>query len=180
MALERELTSPAEFDAWVLLPEQSGRHFEYVRGELIEKMVTKHRHSAVTMRLCSRITVYLDNHDLPGYTTGETGGYAFGPERYIPDCAYVPQGQPGDQVYSTVAPKLVIEVISDPANEYEMRTLRNKRETYLKAGTTVWEVYPDDALVDVYSADGRYSTERERLTFDGLPGLEIPLDRIFA
>jgi hypothetical protein len=74
----------------------------------------------------------------------------------------------------------VIEVASDPNNERELRHLRNKREGYLRVGATIWEVYPEDKLVDIFTPDGRYRTERQQLVFEGLPGLEIPLDRYFA
>jgi Uma2 family endonuclease len=175
----KPVTTAQEFDEWILLPGNAERHFEFINGEIVEKMASKHRHTAVIMRLCSRITIHIDTHELPGYTTGETGGFAFGDKRYIPDCAYVAVGEPGDQVYSHMPPLLVIEVISDPTSDTEMRHLRNKREDYLKADATVWEVYIDDALVDIYTPDGRYRTERDKLTFAGLPGLEIPLAAIF-
>jgi Uma2 family endonuclease len=175
----KPVTTAEDFDTWIALAENKDRHFEFINGEVVEKMASKHRHTAVTMRICSRITIHLETHNLPGYTTGETGGFAFGSRRYLPDCAYVDSGEPGDQIYSDIPPVLVIEVVSDPTSEQEMRHLRNKREDYLKGGATVWEVYPDDALVDIYTPDGRYRTERDSLTFDGLPRLETPLASVF-
>jgi Uma2 family endonuclease len=175
----KPITTADEFDEWVALPENADRHFEFINGEVVEKAPPKHRHSAVIMRLCSRITVHIEDNDLPGYTSGETGGFMFGSRRYLPDCAYVDSGEAGSQIYSDVPSALVIELVSDPTSDQKMRHLRNKREDYLKAGATVWEVYPDDALVDIYAPDGRYRTERETLTFDGLPGLAIKLASVF-
>jgi len=180
MVLQSPVTTE-EFKAWVRLPENAERHFELINGEIVEKLASKQEHSSVSTLICSYVTMHIHLNDLPGFTTGETGGYDLGPgQRFLPDCAYVPEGRPGPDVYSTLRPTLVIEVVSDPANERELRHLRNKRESYLRIGATVWEVYPDDALVDIFTPDGRYRTERETLTFDGLPGLEIPLGKIFG
>ena len=159
-----------EFDEWVRLPEHFDRHFELINGEIVEKIASRQKHSSVSTLLCSYITMHIHSNDLPGFTTGETGGYDFGAgERYLPDCAYVAEGEANEEVYSQQLPVLVIEVVSDPNNDRELRHLRNKRERYLKVGTTVWEVYPEDSLVDVFTPDGRYRTERDKLTFSSLP-----------
>ena len=179
MVLQKPMTAE-EFDAWVWLPENAERHFELINGETIEKMASQQKHSSVSTLLCSYVTMRIHQNDLPGFTTGETGGFDFGNgQRFLPDCAYVPEGQPDSEAYSRQLPTLVIEVVSDPNNEREFRHLRNKREVYLQAGATVWEVYPEDALVDIFTPDGRYHTERDTMTFDGLPGLAIPLEKIF-
>jgi Uma2 family endonuclease len=179
MVLHQPVTAE-EFDEWVRLPENIERHFELINGEIVEKMPSQQKHTSVIMLLCGYVTMHIHQNDLPGFTTGETGGYDFGlGQRFLPDCAYVPVGKPGSVVYSQQPPILVIEVVSDPNNERELRQLRNKRESYLRAGATVWEVYPEDRLVDIFTPDGRYRTERDRLTFDGSPGLEIPLPRVF-
>ncbi len=179
MVVQSPLTTE-EFEAWVRLPENAERHFELINGEMVEKMASQQKHSSVSTLLCSYVTMHIHVHNLPGFTTGETGGYDLGPgQRFMPDCAYIPDGKPGIEVYSRQHPVLVIEVVSDPSNERELRHLRNKRESYLKIGATVWEVYPEDALVDIFTPDGRYRTERDKLTFAGLPGLEIPLVKIF-
>ena len=176
----QQLMTAEEFEEWVRQPENTERHFELINGEMVEKMASQQKHSSVSTLLCSYITMHIHQNALPGFTTGETGGFDFGDgQRFLPDCAYVSEGEPSSEVYSRQLPILVIEVVSDPNNERELRHLRNKRESYLKAGATVWEVYPDDALVDIFTPDGRYRTERDTLTFEGLPGLEIPLEKIF-
>ena len=180
MVLQSPITIE-EFEDWLRLPENTERHFELINGEIAEKKARQQKHSSLSTLLCSTITMHIHQNRLPGFTTGETGGYDFGDgQRFLPDCAYVADGEPSAEVYSRQLPALVIEMVSDPNNERELRHLRNKRESYLKAGATVWEVYHDDALVDVFIPDGRYRTERETLSFDGLLGLSIPLDRIFA
>ena len=65
-------------------------------------------------------------------------------------------------------------------NERELRHQRIKHEIYHKAGATVWEIYAEDALVGIFTPAGRYRTERQTLNFEGLPELEIPLNRIFV
>ncbi len=167
------------FDIWVSLPENADHHYEFISNRVIEKMASTHDHGRVTTKLCSYITMHIETHDLVGYTTGETSGFMLGDTRCIPDCAFIPEDQSTSEAYRAVAPALVIEVISNPDNKLEMADLLDKREIYLAAGATVWELYHHKRYVDIYAPDGSYSPERDKLAFSGLPGLVIPLDRIF-
>lgn len=169
----------ATFDVWVA-EQPEDRHYELSNGEIREKaMVTKPKHGHVATKLCGYLTVHLDLREVDGYVTGETSGYQIGEHRYIPDGALV-LGQPmDDAAYSNNHPTLVIEVISDEENSTELRALALKREVYLDAGIVVWEGSTTGRYVDVYTPDGRYRRVRDTLTLDALPGLEIPLNRVF-
>ena len=169
----------ATFDAWVA-EQPDARNFELINGEVFEKpIVTKPKHGRAVIKLCGYITVHLDLHDIEGYVTGETSGYQIGDHRYIPDGALV-LGQPmDDAAYSRNQPTLEIEMISNEDNNAEMRLLTRKREVYLNAEITIWEGSTEERFVDVYTPDGRYQRVRDSLSLDALPGLAIPLDKVF-
>lgn len=169
----------ATFDKWVA-EQPEDQHYELINGEVFEKdMVTKPKHGHAATKLCGYLTVHLDTHNIDGYVTGESTGYQIGDQRYIPDGALV-LGQPmDDAAYSTNHPTLMIEVISNPENTNERSTLDDKREVYLAANMTLWEANTQKRYVDVFTPDGRYQRVRDTLTLDDLPGLAIPLKRVF-
>lgn len=179
MVEERQITDVAAFDAWVA-EQPEDRLFEFINGEVVEKaMVTKPKHGNAVTVLIGYLSQHLINHDINGYVTGESSGYMIGGKRCIPDGALV-LGQPmDDAAYSLNTPILVIEMISDDENSAELRSLRSKREIYLDAGITVWEGSTELRCVDVYTPDGRYRRVRDTLTLDALPGLAIPLGKVF-
>lgn len=77
-------------------------------------------------------------------------------------------------------PDLVIEM-SDPTNKREIARLEQKRAKYLAMGATVWEAWAQAGAVHVYRpGPATPIIEREKLTFDGPPGLEISLAVVFA
>ena len=169
----------AAFDVWVA--DQPGEQlFEYINGEVFEKpMVTKDAHGQVIAEFIFFLLTHLRENDIDGYVTGETSGYLIQKQRYIPDVALV-VGQPlTHQAYSTNQPTLIIEVVSNPDNSTERSTLDDKREVYLAAGITLWEANTQKRYVDVFTPDGRYRRVRDTLTMDALPGLDIPLSRVF-
>jgi Uma2 family endonuclease len=169
------------FEAFINRPENADRHFELINGEIVEKMSpSRQRHTVIGSRFCIHIGMHLEVNDLPGFVTGETGGYEIEGERIIPDCAYVSDDvEPSSEVYSKTLTVLVIEVISDEQNSLELERLRQHRQIWLRHGVTVWEAHQFDKSVDVYTPDGRYEVVTDTLTFLGLPGLKIPLERIF-
>jgi len=180
MVQDRQQVDAVTFDQWV--DEQpEDRHYELINGEIYEKpMVTKPKHGHAVTKLCGYLTIHLDTHDIDGYVTGASTGYQIGDQRYIPDGALV-RGQPmDDAAYSGNQPTLMIEVISNPDNTRERSTLDDKREVYLAAGITLWEANTHKRYVDVYTPDGRYRRARDTLTLAELPGLEIPLNRVFG
>ena len=179
MVQERQRIDPAAFDEWVA--EQPEEHlYELINGEIHKKdMVAKDEHGQVISEFIFFLLAHLRGNDIDGYVTSESSGYQFGAQRYIPDVALV-LGQPlTKRAYSTNQPALIIEVISDPNNNDERDVLDDKREIYLDAQATYWETNMQKRYVDVYSPDGRYRRVRDILTLDALPGLEIPLAKVF-
>ncbi|MAS36916.1 MAG: hypothetical protein CL610_23130 [Anaerolineaceae bacterium] len=179
MVQERQFIDAAVFDQWVAA-QPGDHHYELIHGEIFEKaMVTKDAHGISVSILIGYLTQHLIAHDIEGYVTGETSGYLINDKRCIPDAALVLGQTPTGEAYSTNQPILVIEVISDDENSTELRALTLKREVYLDAGIVVWEGSITGRYVDVYTPDGRYRRVRDTLTLDALPGLSIPLDKVF-
>jgi Uma2 family endonuclease len=176
MVQERQLIDAATFDQWVA-EQPAERLYEFINGELTEKpMVTSARHGIAVTALNSYLVYHLIVHDIDGYLTGETTGYRIGDHRYIPDGALV-LGQPvGDILYSPNQPTLIIEMISSHPRR---SVLDDKREIYLKANAVYWEGNMQKRYVDVYTPDGAYRRVRDTLTLDALPGLAIPLNKVF-
>ena len=74
-------------------------------------------------------------------------------------------------------PDLVVEVVSpnDLASE-----VRAKVREYLEAGvTTVWVIYLESREADIWNRGRGISAVNDDLTADCLPGVTIPLERIF-
>ncbi len=74
-------------------------------------------------------------------------------------------------------PDLVVEVVSpnDLATE-----VRAKVREYLEAGvTTVWIIYLESREADIWNRGRGISAVSDNLTADCLPGVTIPLERIF-
>ena len=180
--LETErVMSVEEFDAWVLLPENIGRDYEYVGGRVIE-VVSNNRSSGIGHLLGSLIGVYVFQHKL-GFTTGADGGYWIVGERYVPDAAFVSvsrQFKRTDDAYYPIAPDLAIEVLS-PSNTAE--EIRIKVVNYLTAGTTAWVVDTHRERIEVYTPGKPVRILKRGETLDGgavLPGFTVAVNDVFG
>lgn len=139
------------------------------------------RHQRLCRRLSTAIDTYLDAHG---------GGEVFFEIDVIfdehntcrPDLIVVGDDQ-RDIIEGHVhgAPKLVIEILSDPRHD----RIR-KRATYARFGVAeYWIVDPEADRIEVYRLDGdRYTKPTvlepgEALTTPFLPGLEIDLTQLF-
>jgi len=150
-AQKHPITAQA-FDAWTELPENSERLFEFISGEIIEKMPSNVYSSIIAIRIASFLMMYLFKNDI-GYVSGEQGGYKVGDNRYAPDVAYVSytkQRNAHKRGYNPVVPDLAVEVISDEENREELRALRLKLTGYINAGAIVWVVDCDKETVEVH------------------------------
>jgi len=169
-----------EFEHFVMRPENAGKNFEFIGGEMVE-VVTNSYSSQVAMQIGAQITIYVNKHRL-GYVTGEAGGYRVGDERYLPDVGFISkakQPEPPHDTYIPHAPDLAVEVISPTDTP---RFLRLKVVNYLDAGTAVWLVDPETKTVEVYTPGVKAYTLDLSGTLDGgtvLPGFMLPVQAIF-
>lgn len=181
MVLQTRQITDAEFDRFVMLPENIDRNFEFIAGEIVE-VVSSSKSSREAMKIMGRVSVHVDDNRL-GRVTGADGGYIVYGEKYIPDGAFVSYArQPvaPDVPYNPVAPDLAVEVLS-PGNTASEMT--RKIGNYLAAGTVVWVANPETKTVDVYIPTLPRKTLRIGDFLEGgdvLPGFHLALANIFG
>lgn len=167
-----------EFDEWVLLPENAGRDFEYIGGKIVE-VVSNNYSSQIGAFMCGMIIAHNRKHK-QGWVTGADGGYKVAGERYMPDVGYISrerQPQRSRASYNPLPPDLAVEVLS-PHNE----DMPIKIENYLKAGTTVWLVDPDQQTVEIYAPNEAVKKLGIEDTLEGgrvLEGFRLAVREIF-
>jgi Uma2 family endonuclease len=182
MVLRERSYTVEEFEAYVLLPENAERTFEYIGGEIVEVPSNPYA-SNVASRINRRVGNFVEDRDL-GYVTDGQGGYIVFGERYAPDVAFISkskQPQLAKEGYNPHPPDLAVEV-DFPSTYESQKKLRVKIANYLAAGTLVWVVLPEDKVVEVY-APGQ---PMKLVTLDGeldggdvLPGFGLPVKDIF-
>jgi Uma2 family endonuclease len=149
MVLQRhqQITTIDDFIAYALQPENSARNFEFVDGEMIEKMPGSTENSTLAFYLGFIVQSHCEKYDIPCYISGEAGAYRIGQNVLAPDFAY--KTTPATPEYpDPIAPLWVMEVISP--ND-KPAAIRKKRQRYLEAGILLWELYPDEHVIDVYA-----------------------------
>ncbi len=182
MTLKAPIMTPEQFDVWVLRPENADKSYEFIAGEIVEKMVANNESSYIGYNIGAAIHAYAKQHDL-GRVSGEQAGYMVNGERYIPDVGYISKlRQPirNKDAYNPLAPDLVVEVISPTDRP---KTLSRKIANYLAAGTVVWVVSPDDQQVDVYVPGQSVRVLGIDDVLDGgtvLPGFILSMNAVFA
>lgn len=172
-----------DFEQFVALPENSEKRFEFVNEEIIE-VPSNAFVSKIAMLIGAAILFYLRQNNI-GHVTGEGGGYRVNGQIVAPDVAYISyarQRHLADEGFNPNPPDLAIEVISNPDNATEQRTLRLKLTHYLAAGVIVWVVNAREQIVEVHQAGiGAQSyTINGILTAETLlPGFALPVRDIF-
>jgi Uma2 family endonuclease len=161
------------------------RLFELVDGILVEK-VMGFRESLVAMRLARMLGDFASAKNL-GLVVGADGMMRPLPKTVrIPDVSFIgwdqlPGGKVPKEAVPPIAPSLAVEVLGDSNTPGEMS---RKRDEYFAAGVTmVWEVDIERRSVAVYTAANACEVIQKGQTLRAescLPGLEIPVDDIFA
>ncbi len=147
LQLRQPITTIDEFIVYALHPENSERNFEFVDGETIEKMPGTTENSTLAFYLGFIVQSHCEKNNIPCYISGEAGAYRIGQNALAPDFAY--KTTPATTEYpDPIAPLWVMEVISP--ND-KPTAIRKKRQRYLEAGILLWELYPDERVVDVYA-----------------------------
>jgi Uma2 family endonuclease len=173
-----------EFEAMAEQFRAAGLQFELIEGKIVKKMPSKDWHTHIINVIIAYIQMHLLTHKLPGITTSQTTGFRFSdyhcPEPDVAYCSRIDE-YTGQHCIADYWPDLVVEVVSNPQNSEEIQRLATDRPTWLERGAVVWEVWPQDRLVKIYTpGQDAPVIERETLAFEGLPGLEIPLSVVFA
>ncbi len=176
----REKLTAEQYETFLALPENVGRRFELIRGEITEKMPTL-LHAYIISRLNILLGIFLLQHML-GDTLIEARFRLPDDENdVIPDLSFVAHGRgavfhngPGFFV-----PDLAVEAQSDGQSE---RFMLDKALTYLANGTRmVWIIYSNRQIIEVLTA-----TDRQLLTIDDtltggdlLPGFSVAVRDLF-
>ncbi len=172
-----------DFETLINLPENSGRHFEFIAGEVVEKMVSHPLASLIAANFVFFIKLHVRESSIKGKVTGADGGYVIGEDRYIPDVAFISSARQEalvDAAYNPLYPDLAVEVISPTDRQ---RDITIKLSNYLAAGTVIWMVYPDEKIIQVHVSGQKVREFRSGDTLEGgdvLPGFSVEVDQLFA
>ena len=162
----------------------AGQPYELVRGRIIELAPTGGDHGAAASRAITRLTIFVDDHDLGEVFSSETGFRLSEQDVRGADAAFVTkarwQSVTETQKYVPFAPDLAIEVVSpnDSAS-----AVQDKVDAYLDAGTRLVSVmYPQSRKIVAHYHDRTAKTFFEDDLIDGgdvLPGFQITVRDLF-
>jgi len=165
---------------YLAIPEDEAPYFEYLDGEVVQKMAPDFRHMVVTNRILVEIDRYAQVH---GGISGPEGRieYALGDGTYfrLPDVAYWAPDHQVKGERAMVPPTLAIE-ISSPGQS--IPSLREKCRQFREAGVEVcWLFDLDHRTVEVFegASDGEVRTGG-LLESPALPGFGLTLEPVFA
>jgi Uma2 family endonuclease len=160
--------------------------FELMRGELVPMPPQPGgEHGHKNDLLSSRVSVFVDDHDLGACFAAETGfKIASDPDTVLaPDWAFITKERlpnPIPRKHVPLAPDLILETVSpnDTAREVAFKV-----QNWLDAGVkTVWVLDPRTKTVAVHRSrqEPMYLGATDLLTDEELlPGFEYPLSRLF-
>jgi Uma2 family endonuclease len=182
MAIEPKLMTAEEL---LVLPDDGMRH-ELIDGELRTMAPPGGPHGRYAGHVAVHVGSHVLAHDLGELFGAETGFVLRrGPDTVrAPDFAFVSwQRLPDGELprgYVTVAPDLVVEVVSPGDSAAEVR---EKVDAWLGFGVrAVWVVYPGPRM-DVYLGDGQVQTYGPDDEVDGgqaLPGFRMQLGEMLG
>jgi Uma2 family endonuclease len=176
------IVTTADFDEFLRLAENQGRHFELYQGMIIEKMPTV-EHGFIGLNIGSALRQYLKQnpigiatikscHRLPNDKLND----------FMPDIAVVlgpavPLVRKGPAFYM---PDIAVEIKSP---DESLRRLREKANHYLDHGThLVWLVLPAQQIIEVYGNTGDDSVASIDGVLTGepvLPGFALFVKEVF-
>ncbi|MBZ0306763.1 MAG: Uma2 family endonuclease, partial [Anaerolineae bacterium] len=166
-----------DFDKFIELPENADKVFELIGREITE-VTSNTVSSQIAIEIAFYIKLHLFQNNLSGAVMGADGGYMVSGERYCPDVSYSAK-KLEPVTYNPFPPDLAVEVISSSDS---IKSISTKISNYLAAGTVVWAVYPDEAVVMIHAPGQPVQTLTEKDTLEGgsiLPGFSVALPLIF-
>jgi Uma2 family endonuclease len=174
----RTLMTAEQFDQ---LPQEEGRRYELLDGELIEMASANLEHNVILTNGLVELQLFFRQHPI-GRAIPETE-FAFEEERFQPDIAvlFAEKYKQANRrrVPVAVVPDIAIEIVSpsEPATH-----LDRKVRIYLRAGVAeVWVIYPDGHHLYVHTArEARYLSDTDVLETPLLPAWSMPVGKLFA
>lgn len=163
-----------DFIIYAALPENAARSLEFINGRIVEKMGGTTRNAQIPLLLSALVIAHCESHQLPCYVSGADGAYCLDDWCFIPDFAFKPT--PLSEMFPDRVPPLwAVEVISSTENPAE------KRRKYIQSGILLWEIYPDERVIDVYppgQSPASYGLGAA-IPVTLIPGLTIETARLF-
>jgi Uma2 family endonuclease len=164
----------------IKLNEHANRRYELVDGTLVEKAMGFDE-SIFGLLLGTALVNYITTRDLGKIVGADAMMRLFPGLVRLPDVSFIswkryPRGKRRRGEIPTVAPDLVVEVLSKGNTRKEMK---RKLGEYFRAGVRlVWYVDPSKRTVTVYTAVDRFTVLHEDDTLDGgdvLPGFSLSI-----
>jgi len=173
----REKVTLEYFKQFVEQPENAGRLFELVNGEIVEVLSKQTSYSQIHSIIVAEVRPFCKAQKLPCYTASADGAFDILGQVYAPDFAYK-RTPMSDEYPDPAAPLWAVEIISPTDKVGE---IRKKREGYRAARILLWEIYPDEKSVDVYAPDQPVQTYgiEDTLEVDLLPGFKLAVRELF-
>jgi Uma2 family endonuclease len=168
-----------------MLPDDGLRH-EIIDGEHYVTPSPATRHQRISLRLCHLIQSYLDTHSAGELLAAPFDVVLSNHDVVEPDLLFLSTARAAQLTPQNLqgAPDLIGEILS-PASRH--RDERLKRGLYEAAGVDEYWIFDpntDSAIVYRRGASGFQMGIRlsrsDVLTTSLLPGLELPLERVFA
>lgn len=186
LMLHERLYTPTEFWEFVQQPENAGRWFELVQGEIVEVPPPTILPTLIGTAFAYFLRSHVIEHKL-GYVTADGGAYVLGPGMiYVPDAAYISYERAPHvpEKYFLSAPDLAVEIVSPNDKPHEVQ---KKVANYLEAGTRlVWVVYPEEKAVYVWRKADEGQMLVKKVDLNGvlegdevLPGFQLAVRDVF-
>jgi len=180
------LTKPAVYTAEDLERlSHEGHHYELIKGELHEMAPPGGTHGSTSSRIAYYVSALVYGQDLGDVFAAETGfRVAANPDTVLaPDFAFVAKERLPNPIpagYVPVVPDLVVETRSPNDTK---REVADKVARWLELGVRlVWELNPKERILTVHRSGvpARELGGTDTLSGeDVLPGLAVPVERIF-
>ncbi|GAB4109481.1 MAG: Uma2 family endonuclease [Roseiflexaceae bacterium] len=160
-------------------------YYELINGKLITMSPTGELHGGFEGNVYFALRQYVNVHPIGRVRVGEVGMYLTrNPDTVrAADALYISNeryAQRGDEAYLTIAPELVVEVLS-PGDAWS--DVMQKIRDYLTFGVVVvWVVDPKNRTIHAYRSltNVQVFTEQDDLeATDLLPGFRVPVTTIF-
>jgi Uma2 family endonuclease len=182
MVIQKRTYSYDDYVKFQDLPENEGRIFELIEGEIVEKMPS-FEPSEIAITIGYYCKGYLIQNPI-GRLSGADGGYIMSDEdTFNPDIGYISKKRMPEKPSreAPMPPDFAVEVKSPTDSK---RKMRHKAEKYLAYGTQlVWLVFPDEQAIEVYVPDEDVKTVTIEGILDGydvLPGFILAVKDIFT
>lgn len=182
MTIQDRFLTIADFEAFVNLPENADKIFEFIAGEIVE-VPSNPFVSKIAGLILTFVNIYLFKNDI-GHATGEAGGYYVAGERYAPDVGYISYEKQAELVksgYNPNPPDLAVEVVSSDRS-VEQERLMIKLSNYLAVGTMVWIVRPEKQSIEIHQPNTPVKIYRQTDTIKletVMPDFQLKLSDVF-